>query len=79
MSEESAFTVRVKLKRLKTLDKLALRLERSRNYLVNQAIDNFLDVQEWQIQKTEEGIKAADKGDFISDKKMESIINKYRA
>ncbi len=78
MTTESAFTVRVKAKRLKLLDKLALTLDRSRNYLVNQAIDNFLDIQDWQIQKIEEGIKAADKGDFVPDKKMNAIISKYK-
>ena len=39
-----AFTVRSDSKKVKQLDKLASQLDRSRNYLVNQAIDQLLEV-----------------------------------
>lgn len=59
MSKE-AFTVRVDSKKVEQLDELAGKMDRSRNYLVNQAIDQFLEVHAWQIERTREGIKAAD-------------------
>ncbi|TDJ66052.1 MAG: ribbon-helix-helix protein, CopG family [Proteobacteria bacterium] len=77
MSTE-AFTVRTDHKKLKKLDKLADQMERSRNYVVNQAIDQLLAVHAWQVERTKEGIKAADEGRFATDAEMERIFNKYK-
>jgi len=52
-------------------------MDRSRNYLVNQAIDQLLEVHAWQIERTKEGIKAADKGRFASDSEMGLIFDKH--
>lgn len=73
-----AFTVRTDRKKVKQLDRLAKQQDRSRNYLVNQAIDQLLEVQAWQIERTREGIKAADDGRFASEAEMERIFNKYK-
>jgi predicted transcriptional regulator len=40
-----AFTVRSESKKIKQLDKLASQRKRSRNYLMNEALDYYLDVQ----------------------------------
>lgn len=77
MSTE-AFTVRTDHKKLKKLDKLADQMERSRNYVVNQAIDQLLEVHAWQVERTKEGIKAADEGRFATDAEMERVFNKYK-
>lgn len=77
MSTE-AFTVRTDHKKLKKLDKLADQMERSRNYVVNQAIDQLLEVHAWQVERTKEGIKAADEGRFATDAETERIFNKYK-
>ncbi len=76
MSKE-AFTVRSDSKKVKQLDKLASKMDRSRNYLVNQAIDQLLEVHAWQVERTRKGIKAADEGHFASDTEMNRIFNKY--
>ena len=72
-----AFTVRSDSNKVKQLDKLAGQMDRSRNYLVNQAIDQLLEIHAWQIKRTKEGIKAADEGRFAGDAEMERIFNKY--
>ena len=77
--DTEAFTIRSDSNKVKQLDKLASQMDRSRNYLVNQAIDQFLEIHAWQIERTKEGIKAADEGRFASDKEMERIFNKYEA
>jgi predicted transcriptional regulator len=76
MSKE-AFTVRSDSKKVKELDKLASKMDRSRNYLVNQAIDQLLELHSWQIERTREGIRAADEGRFATDTEMNRIFNKY--
>lgn len=77
MSTE-AFSVRADSKKVGQLDKLAKQMERSRNYLVNQAIDQLLELHAWQNERVKAGIKAADNGQFVSNKAMERIFSKYK-
>ncbi len=77
MSTE-AFTIRSDSTKVKKLDQLANKLDRSRNYLVNQAIEQYLDINAWQIQQIKQGIKAADEGRFVDDAEMERVFNKYK-
>ncbi len=72
-----AFSVRTDSKKVKQLDQLAKRMDRSRNYLINQAIDQLLEVHAWQIERVKEGGKAADEGRFASDAEMKRIFNQY--
>ena len=73
-----AFSVRTDPKKVRKLDKLAEQQDRSRNYLVNQAIDQYLELLAWQDERIKEGIKAADAGRFASDAEIDAIFNKYR-
>jgi len=77
MSTE-AFSVRSDKEKVRKLDKLAAQQDRSRNYIVNQAIDQLLELHAWQDERVKEGIKAADEGRFVSDAKMEKIFNKNK-
>lgn len=72
-----AFSVRTDSKKVKKLDKIAKQQDRSRNYLVNQAIDQLLELHAWQNEQIRQGIKAADEGHFASDAAMAKIFNKY--
>ena len=78
MSTE-AFTIRSDSNKVRKLDQLANKLDRSRNYLVNQAIEQYLDINAWQIQQIKEGIKAADENRFVDDAEMQRIFNKYKS
>jgi len=77
MSTE-AFSVRSDKEKIRKLDELAAQQDRSRNYIVNQAIDQLLELHAWQDERVKEGIKAADEGRFVSDAKMEKIFNKNK-
>ncbi len=74
-----AFSVRTESKKVKQLDRIAKQQDRSRNYLVNQAIDQLLELHAWQSERVKEGIKAADKGRFASDADMARLFNKYES
>ena len=47
------------------LDELAATLDRSRAWLINEAIRQYLDHQSWMLEKIDEGIEAADRGELI--------------
>ena len=73
-----AFTIRAETDIVHKLDNLAGSLDRSRNYLVNQAIKAYLETNAWQIEKITQGISAADRGELIAHEdvmsEMEDII-----
>ncbi len=60
-----AFTVRAESNLVNQLDHLADTLDRSRNYLVNQALKEYLEQHAWQIEKIGQGIAAADRGELV--------------
>ncbi len=72
-----AFSVRTDSKKIEQLDKLAEQQDRSRNYVVNQAINQFLELHAWQEERIKAGIKAADEDRFTTDSEMERLFSKY--
>jgi predicted transcriptional regulator len=60
-----AFTVRAESNLVNQLDHLADTLDRSRNYLVNQALKEYLEQHAWQIEKIGQGIAAAERGELV--------------
>jgi predicted transcriptional regulator len=73
-----AFTVRAEADIVHQLDFLADSLDRSRNYLVNQAIKEYLETHAWQVEKITQGIAAADRGELVAHddvmREMEDLI-----
>ena len=72
-----AFTVRTESDIVHQLDSMAGALDRSRNYLVNQALREYLKTHARQIEKINQGIAAAERGEVIAHedviKGMETI------
>ena len=56
--------------KLRRLDALAATMGRSRNWLVNEALDNFLKHQEWFVDEVQKGIAAADRREFASSEEV---------
>ncbi len=61
------------------LDKLAKATERSRAALAAEAVHQFLELNEWQIAAIEEGVREADKGQFIDHSQLKSKWEKKLA
>jgi predicted transcriptional regulator len=59
------------------LDLLAKATDRSRSFLVAEAIETYVKDQAWQIQAIQKGIKEADKGDFATDKEVKKAFKKW--
>ena len=62
---------------VQTLDRLAERTSRSRADLIVEAVQDYLDLQTWQMAKIAAGIAAADRGEFAGDEEIERIAAKY--
>jgi predicted transcriptional regulator len=75
----SAFTVRLDEPVLNALDQLVDRTERSRNWLVARAVEDFVTLNAWQLEKIEAGIAAANKGEFASENEVARVRAKFAA
>jgi predicted transcriptional regulator len=65
---------------LKTrLDKLAAVTHRSKSFLASEAVREFIEINEWQIQEIQAAIKEADEGDFATPEEEAAIFNKWSA
>lgn len=71
------FTVRLDESTLNALDHLAQKTDRSRNWLISRAVEDFVTLNAWQLGKIEAGIAAADRGEFASDEELARVRKKF--
>ena len=76
MSDANIVTLRLDAKLKKKLDKLSKATERSRSFLAAQAIREFVELNEWQIEDTKRAIQEADAGDFLTEEEFDRRIKK---
>ena len=60
-----ATSIRIDEKKLRRLDRLAQAMDRPRSWVVGQAIDSYLDHDDWFTQEVKRGIAEADRGKLI--------------
>jgi len=64
---------------LSSLDQIAKDLGRSRNWVLNKAVQDFIAYQAWFKRQVEEGVKAADNGEFASDEEVAEVFRRFGA
>jgi predicted transcriptional regulator len=64
---------------LSALDEIAQEMGRSRNWVLNKAVQDFIKHQAWFKKQVDEGIKAADNGEFASDEEMAAVFRRFGA
>ncbi len=62
MSLTEPITIRTARETVSGIDSLAVAMDRSRNWIVNQAIESYLATNAWQVEKIREGLAAARDG-----------------
>ena len=70
-------TLRLDSKLNKKLEKLCRSTRRSKSFLAAEAIREYVDVNEWQIEEIKKGIEEADRGDFATDEELQKVIDKW--
>jgi RHH-type transcriptional regulator, rel operon repressor / antitoxin RelB len=76
MSESSVLTLRLNAKLKSKIDRLSKSMQRSRSFVAAQAIQEFISVNEWQINEVKKGLAEVNAGDFASDKVMQQTIRR---
>ena len=75
----AAFTIRLDDEMLAKLDSLAADTDRSRSWIAAKAIESYVELNAWQIQRIKEGIAEADRGEFATEEELDAIEAKLQA
>ncbi len=60
------------------LDRLAGARRRDRSFLINEAIEQYLRINDWQEAQIRAGIEEADRGEFATEEEVEAVFAKWR-
>lgn len=78
--KSTTFTVRVDTNVKKRLERLAKNTGRSRSFLAAEAINGYLEINEWQVTGIKRAIASVDRGEGIPhDQVREWVISWGRA
>jgi len=70
--------ITVRTSKVAEIDALANAMDRSRNYIVNQAIEQYLATNAWQVERIREGLEAAREGRVLpADEVFAGIAAKH--
>jgi predicted transcriptional regulator len=75
MSKET-ITFLVERDKREVLDAIAAILECDRTYVLNEAIDSYLETHRWQIEEIKKAVAEAEAGDFASEEEVEAVFAK---
>jgi predicted transcriptional regulator len=74
-----ATTIRIHDDMLGRIDGLAKELSRSRSWVITQAIDRFLEYEEWFVQEVKEGLAEAARGELATQDEVVARFRKWGA
>lgn len=77
MSQSATMTIRLEPELKSRLDKLAATTRRSKSFLAAEAVREFIETNEWQIEEIKDAVEEADAGDFASDQETQTVFNKW--
>jgi len=76
--DKQTISFRLDSDKVDALDVLAKALDRDRTYLLNEAVEAYLDVQQWQIKHIQASIKQADSGRLTDHHEIKKMASNWR-
>ncbi|MGH9495441.1 MAG: CopG family ribbon-helix-helix protein [Candidatus Sulfotelmatobacter sp.] len=76
--DKQTISFRLEIEKVAELDELAGSMDRDRTYLLNQAVQAYLDLQKWQLDEIRAGLADADAGRVVDHGKMRATVAKWR-
>ena len=70
-------TIRLEPELKSRLDKLSAATHRSKSFLAAEAVREFIELNEWQIDEIKAAVKEADTGDFASEQEIRVVFSKW--
>ncbi|MBW2010508.1 MAG: CopG family ribbon-helix-helix protein [Deltaproteobacteria bacterium] len=72
-------TVRIDDDVLGRVDGLAKTLSRSRSWVIKQAIDRFLEYEEWLVKEVKDGLSEVERGEIATHEEVVAMFRKWGA
>ena len=76
MSTLKTISFRISSDAVDTLDALAETMDRDRSYLLNEAVERYLELNEYHIKLIKKGLRAAKEGKLVSHADVKKLISK---
>ncbi len=76
--EKQTITFRLDSEKVSALDAVAQALDRDRTYVLNEAVEAYLDVQKWQLDHVKASIRQANAGEFVEHEEIKKRAAKWR-
>jgi RHH-type transcriptional regulator, rel operon repressor / antitoxin RelB len=73
----TTFTVRVEPDVKKRLERLAKSTGRTRSFLAAEALNEYLDANEWQVAGVKRAIASLDRGEGVSHQEVKEWVNSW--
>jgi RHH-type rel operon transcriptional repressor/antitoxin RelB len=73
----TTFTVRVEPGVKKRLERLAKSTGRTRSFLAAEALNEYLDANEWQVAGVKQAIASLDRGEGVSHHEVKEWVNSW--
>ena len=70
-------TIRLEPELKQRLDQLAKATHRSKSFLAAEALRDFVELNEWQVEEIQSALKEADSGDFASNQTVNKTLSKW--
>jgi predicted transcriptional regulator len=70
MGTQKTVSFRMDAGKVEALDELAAQTRRDRTFLLNEAVDAWLDLHSYQQRLVDAGMKAAEEGRFVDNAEM---------
>jgi predicted transcriptional regulator len=79
MGTEKTTTVRMESRTLKRVDGLANAMSRSRAWVINQAVERYLDYEEWFVGEVRHALKQVEAGEVLEHGEVVKRLERKRA
>ena len=73
----TTMTIRLNTELKQQLDQLSKATNRSKSFLAVEALRDFVEINQWQIQEITDALKEADDGNFASNEEVNKVFSKW--
>jgi predicted transcriptional regulator len=75
---KDTMTVRIDDETREALEAIATSLDRDRSYVVNQALNAYVETHRWQVEHIRQGLREANAGKFVSEAEVKKVMDRLR-
>jgi RHH-type transcriptional regulator, rel operon repressor / antitoxin RelB len=77
MADSTTMTIRLDEELKARLDRLARTMHRSKSYLAAEALREYVELNEWQLEELQAAVKEAGDEDYASAEDIRAVLSKW--